>query len=244
MKVLLIAAIATLALGTSASCQQHGRSESRVPFVGCPSDGQLGPQPAPPSRDTPILPVGIARQLAFYAASDGPGVLAPRGWHCFGVYGSNGSGLVVAPEKLVPAEFFSEQPFATSGDAVELAFSYGGTSGRWAVAKAIARYFPRHRNFIRDNFEELDVGPLPSGPHPHDSISTHTDSLVRYTTPPQTQGAGTEWFLAPSGQPVHGLAMLVNEADGPDLLRVNVRLQASDSALGSAILDDAQRRVR
>jgi hypothetical protein len=192
-----------------------------------------------------LLPTDIARRLAFYAAFDGPGVLAPRGWNCFGVYGSNGSGLVVAPEKLVPSEFFKQQQqFNTKGYGVEVSYDYGGTSGRWAVAKAIARYFPRHRSFIEQNFENLEVGPLPSGPYPHDSFSRRTDTLVRYTTPPLTQGGGTAWVLAPSAEPIEGLSMLVNEPDDPDLLRVNVRLPNADAALASVILGNAERSAR
>lgn len=239
-----IAAIMTLLASVSGQTQQHNGTTSRVPFVGCRSDGQLGPQAAPKSRITPILPVKVARQLAFYAAADGPGVLAPRGWHCFGVYGSNGSGLVVAPEKLSSSDLRGQNQFSTKGSAVELAFDYGGTSGRWAVAEAIARYFPRHRGFIQQNFQGLDIGPLPSGPYPHDSVSQRSDTLVRYTTPPLTKGAGTTWVLAPSAQPIRGLSMLVNDPDGPDVLRVNVRLPHARSALAAVILENAQRQTR
>lgn len=244
MRKVLASAIAASLVSVPTHAQHPKETESRVPFIGCPSDGQLGPQAAPKSRRTPVLPSASARQLAFYAASDGPGVLAPRGWHCFGVYGSNGSGLVVAPQKLIPREFFSQHQFRTNGYGVELAYDYGGTSGRWAVAEAIARYFPRHRSFIQENFHGLEVGPLPSGPYAHDSFSSRTDTLVRYTTPPRTKGEGTVWMLAPSSEPVEGLSMLVNEPDGPDLLRVNVRLPVAYKPLTSVILANAERAAR
>lgn len=243
MRQVLIGAIVSSLVNTPGHAQAHHAALTRVPFVGCRSDGQLGPQKAPKFRHTPVLPLDAAQQLAFYAALDGPGVLAPRGWHCFGVYGSNGSGLVVTPEKLIPGEFFKQHQFSTKGYGVELAFDYGGTSGRWAVAEAIARYFPRHRSFIQENFQGLNVGPLPSGPYPRDRFTRRTDKLVQYTTPPLTKGGGTIWVLAPSTDPVEGLSMLVNESDGPDLLRVNVRLPDAERALAKIILANAERQA-
>ena len=243
MRRLLIGALILLA-----TYPAHGkvdrRAESHVPFVGCRSDGQLGPQRAPKARPTPLVPSSLARRLAFYAASDGPGTLGPRGWHCFGVYGSNGSGLIVAPERLPSSSVAFAGEFKTRGNAIELAYDYGGTSGRWAVAEAIARYFPMDRNFIRENFQGLDVGPLPSGPYPHDNFSKRTHNLVRYTTPPLTKGQGTVWVLTPSAQPIHGLSLLVTNPDGPDLLRVNVRLGDAYRELVPVILDNAGRQAR
>ena len=63
---------------------------NQVPFVGCASDGQAGPQAAPagPSKAVAV-PAATAQRLAWYKAQYGPGVLAPRGWHCFSTYGSN-----------------------------------------------------------------------------------------------------------------------------------------------------------
>lgn len=244
MRMFVLALLAVLVGNIPFRGQQPQGSQSRAPFVGCRSDGQLGPQPAPKSHSTPLLPSVIARRLVYYAASEGPGVLAPRGWHCFGVYGSNGSGLVVAPEQFSSRDFFGGHHFSTKGSAVELTYSYGGTSGRWAVADAIARYFPLHRNFIKDNFQGLDTGPLPSGPYPHDLLSQQTENLVRYTTPPFLKGAGTAWVLAPSARAIQGLTMLVDDTDGPNLLRVNVRLSDADDGLTNIILQSAQREAR
>lgn len=68
-----------------------------LPFVGCPSDGQQGPQRFPKSCPTPTVLGNDAARPAYYAMEDGTGVIAPRGWRCFGRYGSNGSTLTVAP---------------------------------------------------------------------------------------------------------------------------------------------------
>lgn len=217
----------------ASQAQRLKETESRVPFVGCRSDGQVGPQPAPKSRRTPLVPSNEARRLAYYAASSGRGVLAPRGWHCFGAYGSGGDLLVVTPETL-------GSKLRTGGSAVELTYAFGDTSGRGTVADAIARYFPRYRDFIRENFEFLKDRGFPSGPYAQDSFSRRTDTLVRYITPARTKGGGTESALAPSSQPIQGLAMLVINTDGPDLLQVNIRLPNSDHGLAEAILHEAE----
>jgi hypothetical protein len=228
-------------VGTSVAGQKPHAAYAKVPFVGCRSDGQVGPHPAPRSGWSPTLPSNVARRLAYYVASESEGVLAPRGWNCFGVYGSNGSALIVSPEPLDPKTFLSEKGFRTRGYAVEWSYNFGGTSGRWAVAHAIARYFPRYRRFITDDFQNLDVGPLPSGPYPRDLLSQRTQRSVRYITPAKVEGEGTAWTLAPSNLPVHGMALLVKESDGPDLLRVNIRVPKEDGDLVAAILHQAER---
>lgn len=243
MWTFLIGSVASVALSVPGRGDAHKRADGHVTFVGCRSDGQQGPQRAPKWRRTPRLPSDVARRLAYYAANDGPGVLAPRGWHCFGLLGSNGSTLLVTPSDLSSGNFFKEHHFTTKGNGVELEYSFGGTSGRWAVAHAIARYFPKHRDFIHQNFQGLDVGPLPSGPYPHDIFLRRTDTLVRYTTPPLTKGAGTAWVLGPSARPVDGLSMLVNEQGDVDLLQVKVRLPVGYRELAPTILGNAEQEA-
>src|SRR5579863_4748134 len=68
-----------------------------VPFVGCASDGQTGPRPAPAGAPKNInVDPALAPRLAWFASQD-VSVLAPRGWSCFERYGSSGALLVVAP---------------------------------------------------------------------------------------------------------------------------------------------------
>src|SRR6266478_7512521 len=82
----------------------------RVPFVGCKSDGQVGPLEAPKSAEIEVrLDAKLARRLALYRAEIGPAVLGPRGWSCFGTYGSGGSTLFVTPEPLKPADMFNSK---------------------------------------------------------------------------------------------------------------------------------------
>jgi hypothetical protein len=76
-----------------------------IPTVGCPQDGQVGPQDAPslPKTVPVAVPSGMVSRLAYYSASKvfGGGVLGPKGWDCFGTYGSSGSQLfIVYPDSL------------------------------------------------------------------------------------------------------------------------------------------------
>src|SRR5579864_2187946 len=84
----------------ASSAHRSAGPKASVPFVGCPSDGQLGPGEAPRGENSQVVAISpeIARRLAYYKADHGSGILAPRGWHCFGTYGSNGSNLYVTPE--------------------------------------------------------------------------------------------------------------------------------------------------
>ena len=235
-----LACSALMLLLVSAPASAGLTATERASFVGCKADGQVGPLKAPASGAAPLLPAPVARRLAYYRAPDGPGVLAPRGWHCFGLYGSNGSILVVTPQQHISADFFGKRLFSTSESAVVLIYRDGGTSGRWAVAEAIARYFPEHRNFIRTNFQGLEIGPLPAGPYPQDRIIRRTSALVRFVTPPYRKGEGTSGYLSPNADPVDGIVKLIADPDGPELIEANVRIRRAPTALVSAILRQAQ----
>jgi hypothetical protein len=55
----------------------------KVPFVGCPGDGQQGPvagKKGPPKSVE--IDAAAAHELAWYQGLDSLGVLAPRGWKC------------------------------------------------------------------------------------------------------------------------------------------------------------------
>jgi hypothetical protein len=99
-----------------------------VPQVGCPADGQMGPM-KPPNADTRevTLRPAVAAQLAYYDGAEGPGVFAPRGWHCRQWYGSNGSFVIVTPSP--PKDHFPAS--AIPGSGVMFSLRDGGTSGRF-----------------------------------------------------------------------------------------------------------------
>src|SRR5260370_2555221 len=84
---------------SASPANQSHRPMVRVPFVGCASDGQVGPLKAPKgtSKVLPISPE-MALRLAYYKAEQGAGNLAPRGCHYFGTYGSNADNLYPSPK--------------------------------------------------------------------------------------------------------------------------------------------------
>ena len=113
-----------------------------VPVVGCPADGQTGPMsPSGLPRSVTIQAApGQAERLAYFKAEPTGGVLAPRGWKCFGRYGSSGDLLTVAPPEAKQMLRLLEGK--TTGPVVMLTELLGGTSGRFAVAAVAARVFP------------------------------------------------------------------------------------------------------
>jgi hypothetical protein len=123
-------------------------SENTVAFVGCVSDGQTGPLPAPSGRPVALPDTsGPASEIAYYRAEHGPGVFAPRGWHCRGWYGSSGDGLLVAPEAVDMGQAVVPR---IAGPGVEMSESFGGTSGRFGVAVLAATLFPqRLQGFVK-----------------------------------------------------------------------------------------------
>lgn len=228
-----------LALAWAGTASASAAAPVRVPWVGCPSDGQQGPQPAP-VRDrhatTPALPAAIARQLAFYV-SDELATLAPRGWHCVGLAGSNGSFLIVTPAPHRAPELLSGTS-RLRGPAVQIAVSFGGTSGRFEIANVIARAFPAHLDFARRVAAEGLSEPLPAGPYPADRMVQLRPMAVGYTTPAGQQGLGTDSRLAPDDRPIDGLAVLHPDGD-MDLVKLDVRLPTAQAGLATAILNGA-----
>jgi hypothetical protein len=246
--------LALVALGWAGAAS--AAAPVRVPFVGCPSDGQQGPQPAEPlgrHATTPAFPAAIAAQLAFYGAN-GLGALAPRGWHCVGLEGSNGTSLIVTPERHNPAEFLGNA-VPLRGPAVQFSVILGGTSGRFEVARVIALAFPAQMAFARRVAAEGLGEPLPARPYPTDRMVRLRPDTVGYTTPAGRAGLGTGSWLAPGDRPIDGLAILNPEPGAAgaeiDLIKVDVRLPAAQAGLATPILNfhlpsgaSLRRRVR
>lgn len=212
-----------------------------IPFVGCKSDGQLGPRKAPTSKAkaVPISP-DISQGLAYYEAEDAPGVLAPRDWYCFGTYGSSGSSLYVAPQPINSADLFSGSWKGFSGPAIQLSVSYGGTSGRFEVAAIIARAVPAHRSFTKRVVSEglEPASSFPYGPYPHDQLKYKSKEIVEYTTPAQTEGLGTRSHLQKSDAPIRGVAILAGEES--NLIHLAVRLPSGMSELIPVIIHQTE----
>lgn len=213
-----------------------------VPFVGCESDGQIGPMEAPKgtSIQVPISPKAV-EQLAYYKPAQGAGVLGPRGWHCFGIYGSGGDALFVSPQPIESANFIGTNRRELAGPAIEVSHRLGGTSGRFDVAEVIARVFPAHNAFVmsvRQGFD-LPAKDFPSGPYPSDKLTYKSNRTVEYETPAQAEGLGTRSFVKKNGRPIDGVAMLIGET--PDLVLLSVRLPSSLAALTPVIVGQLER---
>ena len=233
--LLVIASIAILG-----SAHAGDRPATQVPFVGCPSMGGADMRPRPPPQGGPeSLPKQFAldaAQIAYYRAVDGPGVFAPRGWHCQTWSGSNGSLIIVTPSvprPIVPREL-------VTGSGVIAAESYGGTSGRFEVAAVSARLFPVvMANFVArvkaEGFPVPDFAKIK--PYPEDHYTYLTPTMVEFTTPAHDTGIGTGIFT-PSTNPVRGLVSLAAGGEGEtNLLQFQLRLSPSEDPMAHALID-------
>ncbi len=191
----------------------------------------------PPTGDAKVVDAdaGIARELAYYQASESFGILAPKGWHCFYRYGSSGRTLVVAPTENVKTA--SATPL--DGAAVVLRLDYGGTSGRFAVAMAAARLFPQEeRDYIQRVIDEKMVPKeeFHFGPYPDDVMTYKTAYMVEIETPADRDGFGTSEWLKKSSDPVYTVATLLDPGEEPNLLTLKVRLPPELRYLKPAII--------
>jgi len=241
------ACITALALFVSlvTSGQRPAQLPSSIPFVGCPSDGQLGPQPAPTSRTFHRnLPLNIASTLAYYEGPDGIGTLAPRGWHCFALIGSNGDFLYVAPEPIDAAKLLDHKDWhGFTGPAIQLSHILGDTSGRMEVAPIVARVFPKYRSYVEgiiaEGFEPTKD--FPFGPYPKDALHYENDHAVDFTTPANTGGLGTASWLLKSNLPISGIVLFDPSRDGDhEMVHLCVRLPPEMGNLTPAIVDLAR----
>jgi hypothetical protein len=206
--------------------------ESQVPFVGCKSDGQSGPVAAPKGGTKAVmLDSTTAQELAYYEAKGGLSILAPRGWHCFGTYGSDGQSLYVSPQPIDFASLTSDSG-GFIGPAVELTRWSGDTSGRYQVAQTIARVFPAHRDFVDQVIQigEEPASSFPFGPYRGDVLTYRSNEVVEYQTPPQTDGLGTDSRLQKNDSPINGLVVLT----GPDTDLVHLSVRLADTQMGLA----------
>jgi len=213
-----------------------------VPFVGCPSDGQTDAIPAPKGKPVVVsLPPATAARLAYYKAETGVGTLAPRGWHCFGLYGSSGWVLVTAPQLLTSDDFFGKHPKPLTGPAVEVSFDDGGTSGRFGVAGLIARYFPDRRAFLQKVIAEKiePASAFPLVPFKDDQFVSRAGGIVEIVNPPRRQGVGTLGRLVASDLPIHATVAVTGDERKDEELGgwvFAVRLPKDQDDLAPAIL--------
>lgn len=213
-----------------------------VPFVGCRSDGQAGPVPAPrPRKITVTGNTEALGQLAYYTVG-GLGVLAPRGWHCFGIYGSSGDKLFVYPDKIEESSFFGPSERKFSGPVLSLAITDADGSGSHQVAEVVDAVLPA----FRANFSHV-LQEMKESREPAQRLSVREDTLVRksersveFVTPPHSAGLGT-WgrWLAASALPTNGLVFLGDAS--MRLVHLSVRLPKGQQWLIPTILAEAEK---
>jgi hypothetical protein len=246
-KRMRLTVIIAMAAGSLIAQQPNGSTASQrqiplsVPFVGCRSDGQAGPNEAPKSTSTAVdLSPKEADGLAYYSVSSAPGsgVLGPRGWYCFGTYGSGGGSLFVSPEPFDTSDIFSRSWNGARRPAIVLNGNNGGGSGMSSVAPVIARVFPAYKWYALSHEREFDQK-LVFGPYPGDILSYKGDSVVEFTTPPQANGLGTQFSLKKNSSPIHGVAIIDHTSF--DLVVLSVRLPSNLARLASAIIRQLER---
>ncbi|MGD0497845.1 MAG: hypothetical protein ABSC23_05355 [Bryobacteraceae bacterium] len=198
------------------------------------------------NRVSVVMGEKAAQQLAYYKAAQGPGVFAPRGWYCFGTYGSGGDSLLVSPEPIDTAHLFSTEWAGLSGPAIDLRYNFGGTSGRFEVVEVISRVFPAYRGIplvkrVAKEMKDFDPpeDPLRFGPYPTDKLTYKSARAVEYQTLGEADGLGTHSTLEKNGDSIDGVAVLVG--DDPDLLLLAVRLPPALSTLSSGIIGQVER---
>jgi hypothetical protein len=235
------AAMSAPAMGSS---RRISTRISRVPFVGCNSDGQGGPVKAPTGESKFVhVDVKAAQRLAYYESEKEFGVLAPRGWYCFGSYGADGDTLYVSPRPINASNLFSSISRGFTGPMIQLSRSVADTSGRFSVAKTIARVFPKHKVFVRKVIEEgiEPASSFPFGPYPGDELTYKSDEIVEYQTPAQTEGLGTDSLLLKDDKSISGVAILTGQDS--DLLHLSVRLPQAQIGLTASIVQQVERDV-
>jgi len=212
----------------------EAKSVTHLPFVGCKDDGQMGPNSAPSQQaPTPELPVSVSPYLAFYKASSGQGVVAPRGWYCFGYYGSNGSFLLISPEPRAGQDQLQGAKDLV-GPGIEFSFSDSETSGRFEAAKVAARLFPDRIAFVDSVINEKlePASDFTFGPYPDDTLTRLSSDDVIFVTPVHKDGMGTESYLLKSDGAITGEAAI---SDG-GVAVIDVRLHSKQQFLMPSIL--------
>lgn len=228
MRLMVMIMGAVIAIGGTAKA-----NDVQVPFVGCKSDGQTDALPPPKdNHHAPNLPAPLASRLAWYASNNSGGVLAPRGWTCFELYGSDGSVFMVTPSG------FGRDPFTAklSGPAIQVSISFGDTSGRFEAAKIAARLFPKRKPFV-DSVIREGIEPKKDfvfDPFPNDRINRFSRDAVAFETPANKNGMGTMSRLLKSSDPIHGLIWMDNDNNATMLA---VRLSSSQEDLAAYIVN-------
>ena len=244
--IVLLRHVACVAIAymLASSASSEDLSNSEVPFVGCPADGQVGPLKPPEGMDISIpIPPAVAQRLAYYQAKKGYGVLAPRGWHCRGWYGASGVFLIVTPQMIQPPYFPIPK---ITGPAVYVGTLDAGTSGRIGVAITAARLFSKNTYEFVEKIKGEGIWPAKDfdvKPFPADQLHYLGERQVEFTTPAGQDGLGTSGIMVQSALPIRGLVAIDPDREIHSQREVDVRLPADLADLIPPIIDWGQRCV-
>jgi hypothetical protein len=211
-----------------------------IPLVGCETGGQVPVETPKASTASVQISQGAAAKLAYYASGNGLGVLAPRGWYCFGTVGSDGDELVVTANPADGKNHFMAARPGFGGPVVYLTHRLGATSGRFSVAEVIMRVFPDHKAFAGGVTEMFPIKKFAAGPYPGDRLTYKSRTIVEYMTPARTDGLGTYARLEKNDRPIDGVAILIDQAE-PDLLLLAVRLPQDLNEEVSTVVHQVER---
>ncbi|HVU45129.1 MAG TPA: hypothetical protein VHD85_03320 [Terracidiphilus sp.] len=147
----------------------------------------------------------------------------------------------MSPDPIHRADLFSNRWRGFAGSAIQISSIEGDTSGRFEVARFIARVYPAHRDFVQNVIAEgiEPASAFPSGPYPTDKLTYRSKEIVEYVTPANTMGLGTNSHLQQNEDPISGVAILAGEA--LDLVHLSVRLPPQDNELIRIIVRQTER---
>lgn len=241
-------AIMLTGLPLLAHAQSTSPAKKTIPHVGCPGDNAGEPVDAQSGQPVPVvLPPREADQVASYAGPYGPGLIAPRGWHCFySVSGDGNYSILVAPTEsdLVA---FEHSDSGTSSPGVSYSYWDGGTAGRDMVIPLMALFKKRKpdgREDLPPNDPKngIDLQAIPSGPG-EIIIDKIPDKLLEFETPANHDGIGTwvPWIFRKSSLPIHGVVYVYPTGDTSAEL-FQIRLPPGSSDLRRFIIRNIESR--
>jgi hypothetical protein len=132
-----------------------------------------------------------------------------------------------------------------TGPGIQVHSVSGEMSGRFEVARVIARVFPTQTAFTENVIKEgiRPESDFPSGPYPKDKLIYRNDLVVQFQTPPHTMGLGTEFGLTPNDEPINGVVIMqgAGAEESPSLEFLIVRLTPDYGDLTAQIVQQFER---
>jgi hypothetical protein len=143
---------------------------------------------------------------------------------------------VVTPDSINLVQY--PQP-SVRGQAIELELRTAGTSGRFRVAVYASRLFPTAvPEFIQRVKAEglVPDSALTGERYAQDSVTSLGRLVAEFITPAGARGLGTEGYLDPSSNAIHGVAVIEADSEEPDISIIRVRLGSSMHQVEAAVL--------